>query len=156
MNLSRYNDKCVRVTTVDGEVFEGVCSHNSAEYNEHEFGEHEEGIQLTALLLYKSQIAKIESLEGHTGPYGKYSGPYGKLEEDAVDCGIDIITEHLFCEDDEQVLRMLSCLDDRLDPGTPGALDCRDETLDALRELRDIGGDGKVRGKTEEMLKKWG
>ena len=94
MDLSQFDDKHVRITLTDGSVYEGICSYNSEEYNECEWGKDEDGLQLPAMLIGRSEIASVESLEEREdGPWGKFSEPFGRLEE-----------ESLFFEDGDPVL----------------------------------------------------
>lgn len=53
MNLKKYDGKTVRLTTRDGEIFDGECGFSSAEYCLHEYGREEDA---------KSQIQKIEEI----------------------------------------------------------------------------------------------
>ena len=89
LDLKQYDGKCVRITDAEGNVFEGVCSYNSEEYDEHEYGRCEKALQLPFFLFFQSNIAALESLEDRSGPYGKFSDPYGTLEELMVEEGID-------------------------------------------------------------------
>ncbi len=77
MNLSKYDEKTVKVTMNHGEVFWGYCLENSAEYNESEFGRNEQGIQIQDYLIFKSQIRKIEILKED-----RAENPYRRVEEE--------------------------------------------------------------------------
>ena len=156
LDLKRFDGKCVRITDTMGNVFEGVCSHNGEEYDEHEFGRAEEALQLPFFLFFDSDIASVESLEDHTGPWGKFSGPWGTLEEMSAEDGIDGICEILFCEEAEHVLRMLRCLDHFFDPASGRAFPARWETVGALTELLDATEDEAIRRETERLIEKWG
>ena len=118
MNLSTFDNRCVRMTTVDGEVFEGLCSCCHEKCNEHELGRAEPCLQMLSFLFFPSDIAQIASLEGHSGPHGRLSAPFGRLEElmfeDGIDSIIDSIKDALFSEEQEHALRMLNCLETRL------------------------------------------
>ena len=52
----------VRVTTHDGEVFEGECSYNSEGYNDAEFGVPEDGLQMEDVIVGRSDILRVEVL----------------------------------------------------------------------------------------------
>ena len=153
-DLKRYDGKCVRITDADGNVFEGICSYNGEEYDEHEFGRCEEALQLPFFLFFKSDIVSLESLEDHTGPWGKFSAPWGTLEEKAAEDGIDGITEILFCEDPAHILRMLRCLDHSLDPASGRDFPCRRDTVGALTELLESTKDDAVREEAERLIDK--
>lgn len=132
MNLKKYDDARVRLTTVWGEVFEGVCSYNSREYTEAAFGQDEESLQMPFFLFYKGDVKKIELLPDG-GPYGGYSAKYGHLEETVLEEGVDGIEEILADEEYESIYRLLVCLEDRLTQG-----DDRLPPAEALlRVLRD-------------------
>ncbi|MCR5369892.1 MAG: hypothetical protein K6E83_04220 [Clostridium sp.] len=152
MSLSGYDNKYVRITDVDGEVFEGIAYHNSEAYCFHEFGRFEECLQLVCFLFYKSDIQKIEVMDGPTGPYGHFSAPYGALEEQAVEEGYDLIDEFFSCEEEEHVLRMLRCLEKYLDPASGKAFPDRDKTLRGLQELRDSTNDDAIREAADKLL----
>ena len=62
MNLSRYDGVTVRLTTKDGEVFEGECTHEDAEYCEHEYGKAEDALDVDGWLFYRSQIGSVERI----------------------------------------------------------------------------------------------
>ena len=91
MRLKQYDGQCVRIDCVDGNVYDGICSYNDKEYNEQEYGRHEECLVMVNFLFFKSDIIAIESLENHSGPYGKFLDPFGKLEEMNVQDGLDSI-----------------------------------------------------------------
>ena len=63
LDLVGFDGKCVRVTMTDGQVLEGICCHNSADYGEWELGNREESLQLLNYVVYSGSIKKVESLE---------------------------------------------------------------------------------------------
>ncbi|MBO4351803.1 MAG: hypothetical protein J6A01_12790 [Proteobacteria bacterium] len=155
MNLNQFDGKCVRITDIHGDVFDGICSYNNADYDEHEFGIFEESLQIVYVIFYRSDIQSVESLEDHTGPYGKFLDPYGKLEEMAAQDGIESITEMLFCEENVHVIRMLNCLDKYLDPYYGCKFTCRSETIDALEALCDSTSDKEIKEEAERLIEMW-
>ena len=117
MNLSTFDNKCVRITTVDGESFEDLCNCCHEECNEHEFARPEPCLQMLSFLFFPREIAQIASLGGHSGPHGSFSAPFCRpeepiVEELIVEDDIDSIKEVLFSE--EQAPHMLNCLETRL------------------------------------------
>ncbi len=64
MNLKKYDGKTVRLTTRDGEVFDGECGFSSAEYCLHEYGREEDALEIDCYLFFGSQIKKIEVMTG--------------------------------------------------------------------------------------------
>ncbi len=146
MKLCKFDGKRVRVTTVWGDVFDGVCSHNSADYNEHEFGVAEEGLQLCSLLLYKSQIKRVELLKNG------FPTPFGKLEELAVEDGVDIIEEIFLSEDDDHILRLLRCLEQHVASGKP--LSEQKEICELTLQLRENTKNFQIREAAERLLAK--
>ncbi|MBQ8957907.1 MAG: hypothetical protein IJ057_05330 [Bacteroidales bacterium] len=155
VRLKSFDNQCVRITDSDGCFFDGICSYNNADYNEHEFGRREGSLQIVNFLFYESDIKSIESLEEHTGPYGKFLDPFGKLEEMNVEDGLDSILDVLYCEENEHVLRMLRCLDYHFDPKNNCEFPCRWEAYGALMELEDSVDDEAVREETNRLLNKW-
>ena len=61
-SLQRYHDKELRITTGDGAVFMGIGSVFPSGYGLHEFDREEEGIQLDDVILFKSDIRRVEVL----------------------------------------------------------------------------------------------
>ena len=112
MNLKSFDDKCVKITTISGEVYEGIVSYCGKNYVYHEYGQNEEALLLVPILFYKSDIADIVSLEDVNGPFGHFSDRYGLLEEKCLDWGTDLIEEVFDSEDDIQISRMLLCMND--------------------------------------------
>ena len=144
MKLSKFDGQRVRVTTAWGDELDGICSHNSADYNFHEFGKDEEGLQFSALLLFKSDIKKIKRLKNG------FPTPFGKLEELAAEDDADILEEVLFCEEDESVLRMLACLESRLGSGLP----CLKETLALVERLQAQTESEAIKAAAVHLLRK--
>ena len=153
MDLTRYDGLCVRVTDVDGNVFDGNCCHNSADYDFHEFGRDEESLQIESFLFYRSDIALIQVLEDRGGPYGKFLDRWGTLERMTVEEGIDMVEYALDSEDGEHVLRLLNCLEDALKAGDHGLP--AGAVAAALRETARIHGDPAVRARAAELAKQW-
>ncbi len=124
MNLRKFDDKCVRIITTWGEVFEGVVSYDDKEYAFHEYGHNQEALHLTPIILYKDDILDVISLEHVNGPFGHYSEKYGLLEKKCIEWGTDMIEEVFDSEDDDQILRMLACMKDHFqalaDRAVPG------------------------------------
>ena len=112
MDLECYDGKCVRITTVWGEIFEGVVSYDDKEYAFHEYGREEEALHLVPILFFENDISNVISLEDVNGPYGHFSEKYGLLEMKCLLWGTDFIEEVFDSEDDEQILRMLDCMKD--------------------------------------------
>ena len=77
-------DTYVRLTTIDGEVFEGEPTHDSASYCFHEYGRDEEAVEIDHWLFYLGDIKTVERVE--KGPVGVWmSRPlhYMHLEPEA-------------------------------------------------------------------------
>lgn len=151
MKLRMYDGRHVRIVDRRGDAFEGVCSYNGPEYNEHEFGRAEDALEIADFLFFRSEIKELTSLEDHAGPFGKYTAPYGKIEELTVEYGADSIREMLFSEEPEQVCRLLCCLGQYRDPLLP----FHDEMMKALRELLTSTADEAVREEALRLLKTW-
>ena len=154
MRLKQYDGQCVRIDCVDGNVYDGICSYNDKEYNEQEYGRPEECLVMVNFLFFKSDIIAIESLENHSGPYGKFLDPFGKLEEMNVQDGLNSILDFLDCEDPEHILRMLRCLDYYFDPKNHSEFTCRDEVYNALLKLEDVTDDESIKAETRRVLDK--
>ena len=93
MDLKSFDDKCVRITTDLGEVFEGVVSYCGEDYVFHEYGQNQEALFLTPIIFYRDNIADIVSLEDVEGPFGHYSEEYGLLEEKCLEWGTDMFED---------------------------------------------------------------
>ena len=108
MNLKKYDNKKVKIVTIDDLNFEGIASYNNKEFNESEYGNNEESIDLLNYKIYKSTIKKIEEVDNFTDKYGY-------LEESLILEDFDLLEEFLYEEDEEIVKRLLSCLKDNID-----------------------------------------
>ena len=77
MNLSKYDNKLIRVTDRWDDVFVGFSDSYPAGYGLHEFGREEESIKIGDYLVFEDDIAKIEVLPTYeeaveTIPLGRY------------------------------------------------------------------------------------
>ncbi|MBQ7459849.1 MAG: hypothetical protein IJS72_00555 [Oscillospiraceae bacterium] len=149
MELSKYDGKCVRIITRWSETVEGICSYDSEEYAEHEFGRCEEALEIERFLFYISDIADIESLEGHTGPYGRFSAPFGRLEELIVEEGSDAVEDTLFSAEPEHSLRLLCCLEAK--PDLAG-FDCA-ELASILKKAAEYSECAEVRERSKALAR---
>ena len=152
MDLSKFNEQCVQIEDCFGDVFEGICTYNSAEYNEHEYGCNEEALQMPNMLFYKSDIRKVTSLEDHQGPYGKFTAPYGKLEEMAVEDGMVMIEEMFLSEEPEHIYRLLLCIEDHIKSQDDSLLEDRETLIDQLKHLIELTTDAKIKEKAQALL----
>ena len=59
MDLSRYNDKKIKVCLNDGSTFEGYATHNSREYSFCEFGIDAECLQICEYLIREEEIERV-------------------------------------------------------------------------------------------------
>ena len=106
MNLTKYDNKLVRITDVDNNQYEGICSYSNEEFNECEYGTNEESLDITCIKFYKSNIKKVEILN-------KFSKEYGELEKLIVESGDDLIDEIFESEEDEHIYRLLQYIKDK-------------------------------------------
>ncbi len=65
MDLSKFDEKHVRVSDIYGGTHTGVADFFDACYCQHEFGEDEDAVIIERFLIYESQIASIEEIEVH-------------------------------------------------------------------------------------------
>lgn len=107
MDLSKYDDKLVRIEDGLGDIYEGVARHDSRDYNFHEYGKDEESIQMSHTIFFKSFIKKIDIIDS-------FSDKYGLLEESLIESGIDMVDEVLTSEEDISITRLLFCIEDRI------------------------------------------
>ena len=156
MELKSFDDKCVRILTASGEVYEGIVSYCSHEYVLHEYGCDQEALYLTPMLFYKDDIVSVISLENVDGPFGHYSEKYGLLEKRCLEWGSDMIEEVLESEDDTQILRMLACMKDALPSlaarAVPGMAPWRSGSSMLNSEENEDAPGLVYRGELENML----
>ena len=60
MELSSFDGKYVRLTTKDGEVFDGGCAWANSEYGEHEFGVADELLWIDGWLFFQKDIQSVK------------------------------------------------------------------------------------------------
>ena len=150
MELRQLDGRCVRLTDRDGTVFEGVCQYDNAEYCEHAFGRAEDGLELENFLFFRSDLRSAVSLEGRSGPYGRFSAPYGVLEELNLRDGIDGVRAELESEEPEHVRRMLRCLTALWQTPFPD----RDAVRASLRSLADDAAEPDIRTLAAGLLER--
>ena len=143
INLGNFDGKRVQLTDRNGDVFEGIGTYNGKDYTEHEFGVREPSLQIANFLFYRSDVKDIKPLKN-----SPYSAPYGRIEEMNYLEGIDTIEEELFCEEDEHVFRMLTCLEDHV-------VNRKEECAglaEVLRQIPTTTLSEKTRRKAESLL----
>ncbi|MCR5652900.1 MAG: hypothetical protein K6F88_03775 [Ruminococcus sp.] len=146
MNLRKFDNRRVRITCNNGEVYEGVCEYNNAEYGEIEFGRSEESLEIFNFLFYKNEIASVDIL-------GNFSKPYGKIEEYYTQDGIDEFKDMLFDENKEHIIRLLICVEDRLkETDYP----YRYEVIEDLRAFEKYADDEESKAEVKRILEKIG
>lgn len=106
MSLIKYDNKLVKIMSVDNKEYEGICYYNNEEFNECEYGINEESLDITCLKFYKSNIKKVEIIN-------KFSEEYGELEKLIIEFGDDLIDEVFESEEDEHIYRLLRCIIDK-------------------------------------------
>ena len=153
MELKQYDGKRIQITTTDGLKYEGIGDHCSADYCEHEYGRAEEGIKLVNFLFYREYIHSIRDLEEHPGPFGGFTAPFGRIEEENLRDGFGFVEDQLTCEEDVHVLRMLRCLEDRRQRRMP--IPDREKIPEALRESLSFIEDPAVRQEAQRLLEIW-
>ena len=65
MELSKYENKHVRIKDIYGETFTGLARYGNYDFLMCEYGGEEDGIFIEDYLIYHSQIASIEEIEVH-------------------------------------------------------------------------------------------
>lgn len=61
--MKEYDNRPVRITTVDEKIYEGICTHNSCDYCFHEFGRDEESLEIDDYLFFADEIRNIELIQ---------------------------------------------------------------------------------------------
>ena len=64
-DISRYDQKYVRIKDIYGEIFTGLASYGNYDFLMCEYGGDEDGIFIENYLIYNSQIESIEEIEVH-------------------------------------------------------------------------------------------
>ena len=141
MNLEKFDGKLVRITDLNWDIFEWICSYLDNEYLDIEYWKNEEGLQIVNFLFCKSDIKNVEIIK-------KFSAPFGLIEEMNVKDGTTSIEDELFCEENEHIYRMLVRKKKNL-----LNLDCRGEVIEFLEELIKINDDKNIQEKAIELIK---
>ena len=85
MILSGYEQKTVRITTLNGSVFEGVAETFPPLHGLHEYGREEESLAIGETQIFLSEIRTLEILEGEdtgTADPGRFDILIGRLLEE--------------------------------------------------------------------------
>ena len=147
MDLSFFDDQCVRVTLRDGSVFEGACQYNSAEFNEAEIGPDEDGLEIGSWLFCRSDIETVELIDENN----PYLAPFGTIEEETVRDGADAIEDSLIDGDPRSAERLLNCLEHCLTAEDGLSVDRR-ELKAALKQAVLYAPDDGIRERCETLL----
>ena len=99
MNLKKYDNKKVRFIDSENNIIEGICEYYTREMSEAMYGIDSDCLKITCFLFRKSEIKDITIID-------EFSEPYGRLEEMAVEDGMDLVDEMLYSEEDEHVYRL--------------------------------------------------
>ena len=108
MNLKKYDNKKVRFKDSENNIIEGISEYYTKEMAEAIYGIDSECLKITCFLFRKSEINNITIID-------EFNNPYSRLEEMAVEDGMDLVDEILYSEEDEHVYRLLLCIEDKLD-----------------------------------------
>ena len=108
MNLSKFNNKLVRIVDIEDTVFEGYSVFNDKEYNYHEYGRKEDSLQILNIMFYESYIKSVEEIK-------KFSDKYGNLEELICDNDLDFALDALDYENEIHNERIKLYLKDNID-----------------------------------------
>ncbi len=65
MDISKYEEKYVRIETIFGDSLTGLARYEGREFLECEWGGDEDGLFIEDFLIYRSQIASIEEIKPH-------------------------------------------------------------------------------------------
>ena len=93
-------------------------------------------------MFYRDQIKDIEIID-------KYTSSYGKLEIETINDGMDLIDEILYSEEDESILRLLTCIEDNL-----SKLDYKEELFKLLEHLSNYYNNKEIANKIKSILNK--
>ena len=150
-----YDGESVRITDVDGEVFEGVCLYADEEYSEVLYERGEECLMIANFLFYAEDIKEITVLEDEGGPYGPFSGPWGKIELINAFDGARRIEDELYYEREANALRMLRLLEHLFEKGSEYKARTKSEVAGVLGEVLDYDEmSDACRRKVESLLEK--
>ena len=75
MRLERFDETTARITDAQGDVFDGECVYDSAEYCEAEFGRSEDALELLRLLLPETHDPQVYQAEPFVLPADVSSAP---------------------------------------------------------------------------------
>ena len=149
MDLKQFDGKRILLTDREDRKYEGIGEWQSAEYCEHEYGVFEECLNLCCFVFYSSNISDVKRIE-------EYTGPYGNLEKEAAETGIELIEEFLLCEEEEYVLRMMAFLKTVMYAENRNKPRWYNDTAAILRQLRDTVPSERIMLEAGEMLKACG
>lgn len=82
--LSHFSNKKVKISTIDGAVFKGIADVYPSGYGLHEFNRAEESIRIGDVMIFRSDIQKIELLTEEEAPPalpGRFDALMGELLE---------------------------------------------------------------------------
>lgn len=140
MDLSKYNDKIVRIITVDDEIFDGICSYNDEEYSLLELGRRSDNLQILSYLFYPEDIKEVTILD-------EFKDDYGLLEEEIVNGGLDDIIDAIEYTIDDHTYRIMCCLEKHPE------FEKKKEILDYIEAYNFK--DNRIKEKLNELKNNW-
>lgn len=140
MNLKKYDNKKVRFKNAEDNIIEGISEYYTREMAEAIYGIDSECLKITCFLFRKEDIQDITIIDD-------FSKSYGRLEEMAVEDGMDLVDEVLYSEEDEHVYRLLLCLEHKLD-----SINYQKELLEELISLAKYNEDKKITKELEKLI----
>ena len=141
MDLKKYNNKSVRITDKFGDIYEGICYYNSSEYNNHELGVNEDSLEILQFTFYKSIIKKVEEI--------KIKNKYGYIEKLIIEDDIDFIEDVLYSEEEENIYRLLLCIEDNLNK-----INNKDRLINFLNKLLNYYKNDKINKEIKKIINK--
>ena len=141
--LIKFDNKWVRIVDITNTIYEGLGIFYDKEYNYHEYGRCEDSINISYFIFYESDIKKIKVID-------EQLNTYGKIEEETLNDGINLIEQVLTSDYDEDVIRLLHCLNDKITD-----LDNKDEIIILLKDLLKYNENKEIIKLTKKILEKY-
>ena len=91
MNLKKYDNKRVRFIDYENNIIEGISEYYTKEMADAIYGIDSECLKITCFLFRKEEINNITIID-------EFTNPYSRLEEIAVEDGMDLVDEILYSD----------------------------------------------------------
>lgn len=148
MKLAEYDSQCIELTDQNDDIFAGSCQYLSRSYTFHEFGVKEDGLQIANWVFYRLDIKSITPITDME----PFLTSYGKIEQCALEDGMDTIEDIFYYEDSINSIRLLNAIEDSWKQENSPLHSNQEALKQLLTSILNITEDKQLKEKLKDTL----